>query len=293
MAKTTFTVLSKVQDVEFDQSEHFEAEYDGLRSKLKMFFLFNLRMPNPVTQLNLVIVHFRLRLYNPSLLLSEINVPFGMSVDQQEWKQGLWAEFSLDKDAVRSIEKSRTGDVKFSIEIEGLFSYSGGSYPNGSYSMERAHAFTVIIPKSVWIEEFLPKLGHDTFKLIEIPFTHKLLKEAYNDILEEFTHAEEYYIKNDYNKCVAHCRHTLDALHRNLIKIKKSEKSESGFSWLSNTSEETFKWIDEMDKSISFVTAKTHHSGLKREFKRYEAESIYFVTIGLLHYVANISGAES
>ena len=287
MTKTSFTFLSKVQDVGFEMDQ-LEGSFDGLTSTLRTFFLFHLRMPNSVTHLSLVMVHFRLKLYSPSILLSQANISFGMSLDRDDWEQGLAVHFSLGKDAINCIEKNRSGDVKLAIEMACLFSFSGGSYPNGGFRKEFLHPMQITIPKSVWVENILPKLGHETFKLIEIPFTHKLLKEAYEDILHEFYEAEDYYRNNDYNKCVAHCRHTLDGLHRNLKKIKKGEKSESAFSWLTKTSEETLKWIDEMDKSLSVVTAKTHHSGLKRQFLRYEAESIYFVTLGLLHHVANV-----
>lgn len=288
MSKTSFTVFSRSQNVEFDQSEHFEGSFDSLRSSLKFFFMFHLQMPSTVTQLSLVFLNIRLKLYNPGVLLAQTTVPFGMTCDKKEWKQGLWIEFILDKDAIHSIENTRQGDVRFIVEMNGLFSYSGGSFPEGGYTNEVAHPFQVVLPKSEWVEKILPKLGYETFKLLEIPFTHSSLNEAYDDILDEFNQAEEYYNKNDYNKCVAHCRHTLDALRRNLKKIKETGNSETGFQWLKITDEATFNWIDELDKANSLVTGKTHHSGLKRKFERFEAESIYLVTLGLLNYVAHL-----
>ncbi|MBI5539666.1 MAG: hypothetical protein HY951_06375 [Bacteroidia bacterium] len=144
------------------------------------------------------------------------------------------------------------------------------------------------IPKSHWVEKILPNLGYQSLKLIEIPLTHKTLKEAYGDIIFEFNKAEGYFNQKDYNKCVAHCRCTLDALTRNLIKIRKQEASETAFKWLKSIDTATYKWIDELNKANTALSGKTHHAGQKRDFSRQEAESIYLVILGLLNFIAHI-----
>lgn len=62
------------------------------------------------------------------------------------------------------------------------------------------------------------------------------------------------------------------------------------FKWLKTVDEATLAWIDAVDKSLSAVTSLTHHPGLKREFNRREAESIYLVTLGLLNFIGQYAG---
>lgn len=150
-----------------------------------------------------------------------------------------------------------------------------------------------IIPRSYWIEKVLPGLGLPGFNLVEIPLSHKLLVEAYDDIINEFNSAETYFRQGDYTKCIGHCRHAMDHLSRNLIKIKKNVDSESRFKWLSKIDESTFTWIDDVNKALTSIGSKPHHIGLKREFSRYEAESIYLITMGLMNFVGHCANEYS
>jgi hypothetical protein len=147
------------------------------------------------------------------------------------------------------------------------------------------------IPRSVWVEKLLPQLGYKAFKLIEIPLSHTSLSEAYDDIITEFTKAEMYYKQQDYNKCVSHCRHTMDALTRNLKKIKETVPSESMFKWLKDIDTSTLTWIDDLNKANNAITSKTHHSGQTRDFTKAEADSIYLVTLGLLNLLGHLKSS--
>lgn len=140
------------------------------------------------------------------------------------------------------------------------------------------------------MEKILPTLGVLGFKLIEIRLTHQRLQKAYDNIIAEFTAAEKYFNQGDYNKAVAYCRHTRDDLTRNLKKLKDRVESETAFRWLTTIDEATLLWIHTVDKSLTPITSKTHHSGLKKDFTCREAESIYLVTLGLLNFVGQYFG---
>ena len=82
-----------------------------------------------------------------------------------------------------------------------------------------------------------------------------------SEIIQEFISAEKYLKKQDYNKCVAHCRSCLDVLNRNLRKVKAKEESESKFKWIEKVSAEAFAYLDALSKYTSSVSSITHHAG--------------------------------
>lgn len=146
-----------------------------------------------------------------------------------------------------------------------------------------------IIPKSNWSEKLIRSLGYPGFKLIEIPLKHNIIKEAYNDIINELNLAQDYYKRGDNNKCVQHCRGALDKLNGSLKALKENAKSKSRLGWLEKVDKATLTWIDTMDQSTFAITSGPHHSGLKKEFTRIEAESIYLVTLGSMNFVGQAS----
>lgn len=294
MEKTSFSILSKVQDVKITPTQ-IKGSNDGLRSFLNVFISFTFRKPSKETVFDVVSLSAKLKFQNPNILLAEKDVLAGITVNRDECETGEWFNFVLDDKAISAIEKHRKDDVLFNIELTVLalmkteVNFANSRMIRGADGMIKETARLYFpIPKSMWVEQILFALGYQSLRLIEIPLTHRTLKEAYADIVFEFTKAEEYFNQKDYNKCVAHCRHTLDALTRNLKKIKEQVPSETAFKWLENIDTATFNWIDELNKSNAALTSKTHHSGHKRDFSMQEAESIYLVILGLLNFIAHI-----
>jgi len=290
MAGTSFTVMSKLQDIRTSPLEHFTGSFDALNSYLDISIQFILRIPNHVKSFNVSGIKAVLRLNNPNVLLSDITLPTAIHVHRDDIEHGVLLKFPVSERAIALIEKNRKKDVIFTIEIHlQVTLLTEYQRPEVLVQNEYAHPFQITIPRSEWAENILPKIGYRALRLFEIPLTHDLLAEAYGDIITEFDLATEYFNKPDYNKCVAHCRHTLDALKRNLKKIKELGDSETAFQWLKAIDERTFEWIDAVEKNTAALAGKTHHSGLKRNFKRWEAESIYLVTMGLMNFIGHIS----
>lgn len=288
MHRASLTIDSKSQDI-WIQTDHIKGNTDGLRSYFHVFVEFVLSKPQKATAFDLVTVDASLRLYNPGQLLSQVTVAASIHAPYDGWKQGVWLEFILDDEAIEAIEKNRNGDVRFNLGMVLSFWIVSPNYPNGGFQNGTVGAIQIDIPRSRWAETIISQLGYRSFRLIEVPLLHEALPEAYDNIIAEFNEAEKYFKHPDYNKCVAHCRSALDALTRNLIKIKKLGDSETGFKWLKSIDEATLSWIDELNKASSGITSKSHHSGQKRDFTRAEAESIYLITLGLLNYVGHIA----
>lgn len=289
MTRTSVAFMTKVQDVNLEFNS-ISSSFDGFHSYLHIGLSFIFRHPHERTKLSIRSIEVKLSLQNPNTLISEVVAPRSFWVERTEQNNSHTFSFRIGQEILAYIENYRKGDLCLALEIAidaSLFTCSGNfNNPEGNF-FEKCN-LTFSIPRSIWVEKLLPSLGYQSFKLIEIPVAHRTLKEAYKNIIEEFNKAENYFRNEDYNKCVAHCRSTLDALSRNLKKIKSQVPSESNFEWLQKVDTATLVYIDEMNKSITRIGSKAHHQGQKRDFSRQEAESIYLVTLGLLHFVAHI-----
>jgi hypothetical protein len=290
MNESTFTIYSMVQSVKIG-IDNISGSHDSLNAYLHIPMEFNLRTNNDDVGFDLLPVNAILLFQNPRQLLSECVGPTGATVHGRESNRGYILNFKLTDREVHFIEKNRNGDLNMQLELKvhSLIKNSNQKFTGRDYIQSDTVILNYQLAKSVWIEKILPNLGYRNLKLVEIPLSHKNLKEAYDDIVFEFNKAEGYFTLHDYNKCVAHCRSTLDALTRNLKSIKNESKSETGFKWLETVSTETFDWIDKINKSTQSLSSKSHHSGQKVDFSRYEAESIYLVILGLLNYIGHLS----
>lgn len=291
---SSFDILNRSQEIAV-KPENIKARFDGLRSFLEISVSYTFRRPTKDKCFDLMGVNAKLKLQSPSLLLSESIVLSHISVDGDEYTSSDFFSFVLDDKALFAIERHRSNDAIFiidftfaiTIKLDGIDG-QGQRIKSIYYQANVRTSLQLTIPKSKWVEELLSNIGHKNLKLVEIPLNHKALKEAYDDIIFEFNKAEKYFNDCDFDKCVAHCRSTLDALTRNLIKIKKQIPSETAFKWLENIGTSTYTWIDELNKSSQTLGSKPHHAGHKDEYTRQEAESIYLVTLGLLNFVGHI-----
>jgi hypothetical protein len=197
------------------------------------------------------------------------------------------------------IEKHRNGDLSLGIQLIGIAQNIGrkdiaSDNPSVSipikYGVSKEYIQSNIkidIPQSFWVKTILNKLNYKCFQLIEIPLSHKNMKEAYENIYYEFEKANDFYKNQQYNECISACRKTMDKLKVNLYNCKNSLGSSSNYEWLKKINTASFTWIDEINKANVGITSIAHHTG-DYEFQRYEAESIYLVTLGLMNFVGNI-----
>ncbi len=293
MPNGSFSIGSRMQDINVSL-EHVVAEHDGLRSFIKIFLGLKLKLPdgNKNTGFDFLNVQSNLLLLNSNIQLSSSDTPCAINLFDREIETGIWLRFYLDDASIFAVQKYRNGGdltLRIDFTFTALRKEALNLIDNDiTWGVEQVENFRgqvqFVVPKSYWVEKLLPALGYPGFKLIEIPLTHNAIGEDYKDIISEFNQAQDYFNKDDYNKCVAHCRHILDALSRNLNKIKNGTASETTFKWLSKIDSTTFTWIDEVDKSLSAISSKTHHIGLKKDFTRKEAESIYLITLGLMNF---------
>jgi hypothetical protein len=299
MSKGSFNIGK--HNTEYEVFGEMSARTDGFRSFLQIQTSFQSNITTRHT-IEIISIKAKLNLNFENIFLAEVDVQCGCSINKSNNRFSVYFEFILDDLALVAIEKHRSGDVQFRIDFTMLYAERNDLQYTRSGIMPETlsiiaiqnidripfwNAFT--IPHSNWFN-ILNNLGHKNLKLIEIPISHKTLEEAYDHIISEFNHAEKYFKLQDYDKCVAHCRSTLDSLNRNLKKIRDMEESERAFKWLEAIDNATFNWINELAKATSNLASKAHHPGSSNGFTRKQAESIYTVTVGLLNYVGHLGG---
>lgn len=208
--------------------------------------------------------------------------------------------FLLNSEIVSRIEKYRKENLPASLSIViqvGVYSYFnalGGAdndraYISGFETGTGSVGFE--IEQSQWINKVLPQLGHNSYKLIELPLFIEIIPEEYKVSLGEFEEARKYFIKGDYDKTVAHCRAAIDPFYSNKDKffaLKEFVKSKSEFEWATKVLVSTEEWLDKIIKATSAFTSKTHHAPSVGHFSRTEAEIVLTITTGIIAYIGKI-----
>ena len=294
MANTSFVISNMNQDLEIPLKD-ISAAHDSLNAYINIPLTFTFRTLNDEASFDIISISAKLSFSQPSQLLADAQVPFNSTVMTRETKRGGLVKFTLSRAVMHFIENNRKGGVPLNLELNILCSIKSSissitgrrSYVN-DYLQNEVVNLSFEIAKSDWVEKHLKNSGFRNLALVEIPLLHEHLQEGYDNIIFEFQKAEGYFTAQDYNKCIAHCRNTLDALTRNLKKIKEGLHSETGFKWLETIDKETLTWIDKLNQRTSAISSKSHHAGQVNDFVRAEAESIYLVTLGLLNYVGYI-----
>lgn len=292
MGKGTFAIISTVQDVEVKEQEIL-AISDALNSYLSIPVNVSYQLPQPNMAVDFLSIESILLFGENQILCSNFNKNIGYSYAlDSEFKIEL--KFLLTNGVISQIEKHRKSDLRFMIKINFLITLKNKLDLNQNITIWSSTMVQNLnsqidfqIPKSTWIETLMPNLGYNNIRLIEIPKTHNQLTDEYLTIKKEFDKAEDYFNKNDYNKCVAHCRNVLDSFNRNLKKDKNEKPLEPSFNWLKSLSKSSFDWINKVCSATHEITSKAHHPGNHIEFTRQEAESIFLVVLGLINFIAH------
>ena len=285
MAETQFTIASFSQSLKV-ATEHVFADHDELNYYIIIPVNFSLHTrPNEKT---FDLLPLDVRLLYGGQLLSEAKGSRMISVQSVESNSGYQIRFKLNKPELNYIEKQRQDDIPFTLDFN-IHTFIWGSGPVRDYTETIPVIVQFTIPQSVWTNKLLPALGFRHLKLFEIPLSHDSLKEPYDHVIVEFNKAESYFKKQDYNKCVAHCRSTMDILNQQLKLIKDQTKSGTAFKWFKTVDQATLDWIEAVFKANQAITSKAHHPGTHNDFDRYQAESIYLVVLGLMNFVGHLA----
>jgi hypothetical protein len=205
-------------------------------------------------------------------------------------------QFSFSHEITNKIEKQRTGDLPMSISVTAQTAeYEEIELGNASRSFitgfDKASGHVDFqIAQSDWVKNLLPQMGHQSFRLIELPIASQIIPGEYATSMRELEEARKYFLNGDYDKTVAHCRSALDPFKPKKDEIKKYVSSKSEFAWAKDVMEATDEWLLKLVKSTSHFTSKTHHIPSTGHFDRTEAEIIMMVTTAIIAYIGKVGG---
>jgi hypothetical protein len=235
MAETQFAIATFSQSLAV-ATEHISADHDDLNHYIIIPVNFTLHTRPAEKTFDLLPVDVRL-LFGQQLL-SESKGSRMITAQSAESKSGYQIRFKINKPELNYIERLRHDDVPFTLEFN-IHTLVWGSGRVKDYTETIPVIIQFTIPQSVWTNKLLPELGFRHLKLFEIPLSHDSLNEPYDHVIAEFIKAESYFKKQDYNKCVAHCRSTMDILNQQLKVIKDETKSKTAFEWFKSVDQAT------------------------------------------------------
>jgi len=210
-------------------------------------------------------------------------------------------QFQLGLENISRIEKNRKGsmpfNLQFTVQVATYEAIMLTTAKNEKVEKPFVTGFETgqgnvqfVIEQSHWVNKILGQMGHNSYKLVEIPAVNQIIPEEYKTSLVEFEEAQKYFLNGDYDKTVAHCRAALDPFSgkSNLPKLKEFVKSKSEFEWATKVTEATEEWLEKIIKATSSFTSKTHHAPSIGHFSRTEADIVLMITTGIVAYIGKI-----
>ncbi|RXK59177.1 hypothetical protein ESA94_13635 [Lacibacter luteus] len=206
--------------------------------------------------------------------------------------------FSLTSEVVNKIEKYRNGKVAFWLNVHiQTGQYQEISFQDGNTGSFMTGTETSLgqlkfeVEQSKWVNSILPQLGHNSYKLIELPLANDIIPKEYQNSLTELEAARKYFMNGDYDKTVAHCRSAIDPFKQIKSKeLREFIESKSELDWVSAVIDATGDWLDKILKATSGFTSKTHHIPSTGHFGRADAEILIMMTTAIVAYVGKIQG---
>ena len=204
--------------------------------------------------------------------------------------------FPLTAETIFYIEKHRQADLaaqlKITIQVAIKEDVPTGK-PNDTvpvirgFESPQAHQYFKIA-HSLWVNQLLPGLGYNAGSLVEIPAVSILLPKEYAVAKDELREATRYFIANDYDKAVDHCRNAIEPINKELTKLRNNVISKSKLAWLKGQYSTTYNFIDGILGGNYSISNKSHHTPSFGNFSRAEAETIIGTTTLLLSYFGKI-----
>lgn len=204
--------------------------------------------------------------------------------------------FPLNAVTISYIENHRQGDLPASLKLTVQVAIQEDvptSKPDVTrpvirgFECPQAHQYFVIA-HSLWVNKILPGLGYNAGALVEIPAVSILLPKEYVIAKDELREATRYFIANDYDKAVAHCRAAIEPINKEFSKIRQNLESKSEFNWLKKHFSATYDYIEAILGSNYTLANKGHHPPSFGNFGRAEAETIIGTTTLLISYFGKI-----
>lgn len=205
-------------------------------------------------------------------------------------------EIPLDFMTVARIEQSREGDLRAALNLRALFAiHISGGVGVEAFETGRIESIAFVIPKSLWVEKLLPQLGYGSLELIEVHIPNGIRADGLPKAVQEIREARAYLTNGDWEKVVAHCRNTLEAiLDSRQLQLPPASKFGTKVDAFihehlaSKFGEKQSKLLAEEMKLLWEVCSKAAHPNPPDYFKRADADFIVRNTMAILEYVSRL-----
>ena len=205
-------------------------------------------------------------------------------------------EIPLDLMTIERIEQSREGDLRVALNLRAFFAvHISGGIGVQKFETTRIEPLKFMIPKSQWVERLLPQLGYGRLELIEVRISNGTRAEGLPKAVQEIRQARAYLVNGDWEKVVAHCRKTLEAiLDSRQLQLTPASKFGMRVDTFVNDhlgsklgEKQTKLLADEM-KLLWEVCSEAAHPNSPDYFKRADADFIVRNTTAILEYVSRL-----
>jgi hypothetical protein len=208
-------------------------------------------------------------------------------------------EIPLDLLTIERIEQTREGNLRAALKLRGFFAIHVTDASGKGLGVHRFETATLepivfMIPKSQWVEQLLPQLGYGRLELIEVRISNGIRAEGLPKAVQEVREARAYLANGDWEKVVAHCRNTLEAILDSrplqLPSVSKFSTKADTFihEHLASLGEKQSKLLAEEMKLLWEVCSKAAHPNPPDYFKRADADFIVRNTTAILEYVGRL-----
>lgn len=209
-------------------------------------------------------------------------------------------EFPLDAARVAALESARAGGdltlrLEVNLEVQQLHALNTpppGQLVETVWGQTGRHRLNlgveIIVPRSVWIERVLPRVGYGEVHLIELPAVSVESTEVMTHAFEALRQAQELHKAGLYSEAVGKCRVALEeffeypavttgGITRNVPTLKSS--------WETRLGKATFDWLNQTLSALKAGTNKPHHLA-SATYSQFDSQMLQMVTTAVVSYAA-------
>ncbi len=201
----------------------------------------------------------------------------------------------IDLYKFKKIEEKRKGDIRFNFKIQ-FYMYE--IFQDGKYFIDEGILNAdYSIPRSIWVEEIIPKLNFGKYELFEIPISDNIFIDEFKNLVIVFEKSKKFFISGDYDESVSQCRKIIEHIPKvfplDFEKGKNASQKEIVKEFVKIyilpklKSESKTSFIEDRFTQLWNLTSIPHHKA-ETYFNRYDAEIILYDTTSILSYVGKI-----
>ncbi len=226
------------------------------------------------------------------------------------WHQALdesfYLEFPLDAVRVAQLERLRNGgDLTFRLDLKLSAQEFGPPHEAKEdapvrCTLRRLHRLTAqlvfTVPKSVWIEQVLPRLGYGMVHIIEFPAASLDSCAELAQSFQALHQAQELHKLGLYDDAVGKCRVALDKFFELADKTGEDGAKRRvpilKRSWEAKLGKDTYTWLDGTLGAIKQAANLAHHSP-NAHYSQLDSQMILAITSAVVSYAARTRESEA